>query len=373
MRIAVNTRLLQKDKLEGIGWFSYHTLKQIVERHPEHEFLFLFDRPYDSQFVFANNVMPIVAGLPTRHPILWYLWFEQTVPSILKKMNADFFLSPDGFLSLRSSVKQLAVIHDLNFEYRPYDLPFSSRHYYRHFFPKYAHKATRIVTVSDYSKQDIMNRYGLPSEQIDVVYNGVDPVFKPASMALRQSTKQQYTHGVDYFVYVGSLHPRKNIDGLLQAFDRFRQSSPKAYKLVIVGEKMFGTSQIEQTYRNMAHHSDVVFTGRVSSKTMRLLIASSEALLLVSHFEGFGVPLLEAMHCEVPIVCSNQTALPEIAGSAAVLVDASSVNSIVNGILQIAGNKHIRRQLIEEARKQRIAFTWTRTSVMLWDSIERCI
>ena len=123
MKIAVNTRLLLKDKLEGIGWFTYENLKRITAEHPEHQFLFLFDRKYHEDFIFSSNVTPVVCGLPTRHPYLWKLWFDYTVPKVLKKQKADLFLSTDGFLSLKTNVKSLPVIHDINFVHNPNDLP----------------------------------------------------------------------------------------------------------------------------------------------------------------------------------------------------------------------------------------------------------
>src|SRR5882757_5578438 len=99
MRIAVNTRLLLKGKLEGIGWFTYQTLERIVRKHPEHEFIFFFDRPYDQSFIFGPNVKAIVAPPQARHPVLFYLWFEWSIPFLLKLNKVDLFLSPDGFMS----------------------------------------------------------------------------------------------------------------------------------------------------------------------------------------------------------------------------------------------------------------------------------
>src|SRR5690606_7224010 len=117
MRIAVNTRLLLKGKLEGIGWFTYQTLERIVKQHPEHEFIFFFDRPYDRSFVFASNVTPVVLSPQARHPVLFYLWFELGIPRLLRKYKADLFLSPDGFSSLSTKVPTCLVIHDLAFEH----------------------------------------------------------------------------------------------------------------------------------------------------------------------------------------------------------------------------------------------------------------
>jgi hypothetical protein len=98
MGIAVNTRLLLKGKLEGIGWFTFETLKRITQNHPEHEFIFIFDRPFDRDFIFADNVTPVIIGPPARHPLLIYIWFDFQIPKILKKYKADLFLSPDGYL-----------------------------------------------------------------------------------------------------------------------------------------------------------------------------------------------------------------------------------------------------------------------------------
>ena len=136
MRIAVNTRLLLKDKLEGIGWYTFETLSRIVKAHPNHDFYFIFDRAFSKEFVFAKNVHPIVLNPPTRHPILWYIWFEWRLPKLLKQINADVFLSPDGFLSLKSKIPSLAVIHDINFKHYPKNLKFLHRKYYNNFIKK---------------------------------------------------------------------------------------------------------------------------------------------------------------------------------------------------------------------------------------------
>ena len=150
MKIAVNTRLLLKNKLEGIGWFTYESLKRIVLSHPEHDFYFIFDRKYDDEFVFAKNVTPIVVGPPARHPLLHFIWYEISIPRVLKRINPDVFISPDAFLSLSSKYPDLIVIHDLNFEHFPEYMPWLWRSYYRYFTPRYAKKAKRIATVSEF-------------------------------------------------------------------------------------------------------------------------------------------------------------------------------------------------------------------------------
>ena len=164
MRIAINTRLLLPHRLDGIGWFTAETVQRMVRNHPEHEFFFLFDRKPDPQFLFAPNVHALKLNPQARHPILWYLFFEWSVTRALKKHKIDLFLSPDGWMSLRTKVPTLTVIHDLNFEHADDYLRPSHQRYMKHFFPLFAQKATRIATVSEFSKEDIAQLYSIDKE-----------------------------------------------------------------------------------------------------------------------------------------------------------------------------------------------------------------
>ena len=381
MLIAVNTRLLLKDKLEGIGWFTYESLKRITKSHPEHKFLFLFDRPFSEEFIFSDNVSPMVVGPPARHPFLWYWWFEQSLPKVFHKYEPDLFLSPDGFLSLSNiapagtkECKSLAVIHDLNFEYYPQDIPFLARKYFQRYFPRYAKKANRIATVSEYSKQDISKLYKVPSEKIDVVYDGANEVFTPAPKGERSLKLPLGLGQVEsFFLFVGALSPRKNVARLLQAFDKFKKTEPSKIKLVIAGEKMWKTADVEAAYNSMQFKNDVVFTGRLGIHDLKEVMAAALALVFVPYFEGFGIPIVEAMYCDVPVITSNVTSMPEVAGNAALLVDPFSVDSIKEGMLRIYKDEILRNQLIENGRKQREKFSWDKTAETLWGSIEKTI
>ncbi len=215
MIIAVNTRLLLKEKLEGIGWFTLETLKRITINHPEHQFIFIFDRPFSKDFIFSENVVPVVIGPPTRHPILWYFWFEFQIPRVLKKYKADLFLSPDGYLSLRTEVPQLAVIHDINFVHRPEDLPWLKAKYYNYYFKKFAKIARRLATVSFYSKEDISRSFKVDYDKIDVVYDGINQIFTPTSEEERKATRNKYTEGFPYFLFV-VLHHLQNLSKMDQ-------------------------------------------------------------------------------------------------------------------------------------------------------------
>jgi len=371
--IAVNTRLLIKHKLEGIGWFSFETLKRITQQHPEHEFIFIFDRKFDKDFIFSKNIKPIVIGPPARHPFLFYLWFEFSVTKILKQIKPDIFLSPDGYLSLRTKIPSLAIIHDLNFEHYPEDLPWLVKKYYKYYFPKFAKKAKRIGTVSEFSKSDIIKQYSIPKEKIDVIFNGANENFKAPTELKKQETLEKYSKGKPYFIFVGSLHPRKNLSNLFLAFDKFKQTDNSEIKLLIAGEKKWWTQDIEKAYKQMTFADDVIFIGRVSEEKLANIIGSALAMTFVSYFEGFGIPIVEAFYCETPVIASNVTSLPEIAGDAALFIDPFSVDSIAEAMHKIATDENLRKDLIEKGKLRKQEFSWQKSADLLWKSIEETV
>jgi glycosyltransferase involved in cell wall biosynthesis len=373
LKIVVNTRLLLKDKLEGIGRFTFETLKRITTSHPEHHFIFLFDRPYSDEFIFSENITPVILSPQARHPFLFYWWFEFSVHTILKDLDADLFLSPDGYLPLSSKTTSLAVIHDLSFEHYPKDFSWLVSKYYRHFFPKFARKADRIVTVSEFSKQDIINTYKIPSHKIDVVHNGVNTEFRPFTSENQIKIRALYSNGFPYFLFVGSLHPRKNIARLFTAFDQFKSQTDSDVKLVIVGARYRWSSEIKMSFDNMKHKEDVIFTGRLPETELPGIMASAFALVYVPYFEGFGIPILEAMKSGVPVITSNLTSMPEVSGDAAINVDPFSVESISSAMVKIEKDKKLREELIIKGKDRASKFSWDKAAEELWVSMEKLL
>lgn len=373
MRIAVNTQHLLKDKLEGIGWFAHESLSRIVKAHPEHEFLFIFDRPWDNSFIYGSNVVPVSTRIPSRHPFLWYWHYEIDIPKILKKYRPDLFFSPDGWMPLDTNVPTVDTIHDINFVHRPGDFPILVRKYYNYYFPKFASRSKRIITVSEYSKADMVKTFKLDPSKIDVAYNGCNEIFRGISPEVKTSVQKRFTGGFPYFIYVGSLNPRKNILGLLEAFELFRKRSKTGFKLMVAGEPMWGNSPVVKKLSEMRFKNDVVFTGRISTEVLQLVLSSSEALVMPSFYEGFGIPVIEAMNCDVPVICSNVTSLPEVAGDAALFVDPFNIVSIAKALNEISTDEILREKLIREGQEQRQKFSWENTANAVWSSIEKCL
>lgn len=373
MRIAFNTRLLLKGKLEGIGWFTYESLKRIVENHPEHEFIFIFDRKPDPSFIFGKNVEAIVAHPQARHPILWYLFFEYGVTRVLKKYKADIFVSPDGWLSLRTKIPSVAVIHDLNFEAHPAFLPRYIAQYYHKFFPAFARKAERIATVSEFTKRDIQKRYGIDGEKIDVVYNGANALFHPFSPSEIELIRNQYTDGKPFFLWVGLIHPRKNLDNQLRAFEKFKNQNSTDIKFVVVGARYSWSDTLETLTRISPYSKDIIFLGRQSMDVLISLYGAAHALMYVSYFEGFGIPILEAFYAEIPVVTSTRSSMPEICGTGGITVAPDDVDAIAGAMEKVSFDENARKEMIAEGIIQRQKFTWDKTAAALWECVEKAM
>jgi len=373
VKIAVNTRLLLKNKLEGIGWFTFETLKRITKSHPEHQFYFLFDRPYSEEFVFSDNIIPVQIGLPARHPVLFYLWFEYSVQRALGQLGVDLFLSTDGYLSLDTPTRSIPVIHDINFEHSPEQRPAMTRRYYKYFFPKFARKAIRIATVSEYSKADIVAKYGINEDDIDVVYNGANEIYMTTSEEDKTAAREKYAEGNPYFLFIGSLLPRKNIANLFRAFDVFKSNSNNQVKLMIIGEKKWWTSEIENAYKEMKFKDDVIFKGHTAPDELKFIIPAALAMTYVSFFEGFGVPIIEAMKCGTPVITSDISCMPEIAGGAALLCDPNSPDSIAQKMSDVVNSPDNNEALVTQGLERAEVFSWDITAEKLWISMEKVL
>lgn len=373
MRIAVNTRLLLKDRLEGIGWFTYETLRHIVRQHTEHTFYFLFDRQPHPEFIFGSNVIPVVLAPQARHPVLWYMWFEWSVARFLRKNHIDVFLSLDGYLSLAAQIPQVMAIHDINFYHNRHRLPRLTGWYLNHFTPKYLKKARKVITVSNFSKMDICSCYQIAPEKVEVVYNGVGQNFTPLTSDTVQRVREAISQGQPYFVFVGALNPRKNINGLITAFDMFKTCNESKMKLVIVGEKMFRTKEINQAYKRSAFKDDIILLGRMGRENLHQVVGAALAMVYPSFFEGFGVPVLEAMCCDVPLAVSNSSALPEVAGDAAIYFDPARNDAIAHAMQQLANEPKLREKLVQKGKIQRQKFSWVNSAIKLYDVIENAV
>lgn len=369
MIIAVNTRLLLVDSQEGYGNFIYETFKRITKQHPEHQFIFIFDRQYDKKFIFESNVTAVIAGPAARHPLLWKLWYDVRIPAILKKYKADVFISCDGFCSLATKVPQCLVVHDLAFIHYPSFIRKSALLFYRRYIPRYLNKATVIATVSEFSKQDIIAKYKTEAAKINVVFNGVKEIFQPVSKDEKEATKNHYTDGKEYFVYAGAIDPRKNLLNLLKAFSVFKKRQQTNMKLVLAGRLAWKYGSFKESLKSYKYRNDVVMTGYAEETEMVKIIGSAYGMIYPSLFEGFGVPVLEAMRCEVPVITSSGSAMQEIAKDGALYAAAGNYNDIAGKMILLYKDENLRKELIRKGQEIAGQYSWDRTATLLWQSI----
>jgi glycosyltransferase involved in cell wall biosynthesis len=371
--IVVNTRLLVHNKLDGIGRFAYESLIRVTRNHPEAHFVFLFDRPVHEDFIFSDNITPVKLLPPARRPWLWNIWFNISVKGVLRDLNPDLFVSTDGYLPLNVKTPCLPVIHDLNFEHYPKDMPARYAKWYRKKFPLFAKQAARIATVSEFSKNDIAAHYHISKDKIDVIYNGAATGFKPISDDEADLVREKYTDGNPYFLYIGALHPRKNLERLVRAFGAFKRKTNSPTKLVIAGGSYWKYEGLRMAVYELPEKAEIIFTGRLSEEELHRITAAARALTYVPYFEGFGIPITEAMACDIPVITSNITAMPEVAGEAALYVDPFSEESICSAMVLMDKDDSLREKLISSARIQREKFSWDKTAEALWESMMKVI
>jgi glycosyltransferase involved in cell wall biosynthesis len=356
-RIALNARLLIPGRLEGIGGFAHAIFSRWVALRPEHEFLLLFDRMPDAQFQYGPRARSVMLPPPARRPWLYDLWFDAAVPLALRAWGADAFVSPEGFLSRRTGVPQAVVMHDLNFLHRPDWLPAREAAHYRARVGDAARRARQVITVSDFSANDIAARLGVERAGIAVVPNAPAGAYRPREAAERAAARQRWNAGRPYLTFVGSLHPRKNLPGMLTAFEAYRAAGGTA-DLLVVGDHMWGDARQPQ--------EGVRYVGRLSTGDLAELMGGAEALLYLPFFEGFGVPAVEAFASGIPVVASSVTAVPEVCGgAAAALVDpyaADAPQAAAAALLRLERDPAFWSDRSRAGLARAEAFSWDRSA-----------
>jgi glycosyltransferase involved in cell wall biosynthesis len=371
MKIAINTRFLADKNSEGFARFIYETTRRMVEKHSEDQFYFLFDRKsYDPSLIFGTNVSPIVVPPPARHPILWYIWYEITSKRALNKIKPDVYLSPDGLNSTGLHCPNITVVHDIGFAKLENQLPKSAERYWRKMTPKVLDSSSKVITVSEFSKNEIINTYGLNESKIGVVYNGFTSNFKPMTQEEKQEIRNEFSGSKPYFLYVGSIHPRKNIEGLIKAFNHYKKTSESPIKLFLAGRWAWRSENARKAFETSPYNSDIVATGYIREKTLSRLMSGARAFCYLSHYEGFGIPILEAMAAGIPVLTSSISSMPEVAGDAALFAHPNNVEEISSKMAILDKDENLRSQLMEKGFERIQHFDWDRSADKLYHYIK---
>ncbi len=268
-------------------------------------------------------------------------------------------------------VPVVVTIHDLAFEHYPETFTRRGSWQLRLTVRRTAKLAARIATVSNFSREDLLQTYGLPPEKVVVTWNGVEERFSPQAKMPNEAESLRRRFGIEgpYLLALGSLQPRKNIERLIRAFRRLRHEAGIRAQLVIVGRDLWLAGAIHEQARGQgsdqggAQRGDIIFTGYAEDDDLPALYRQASLLVYPSIFEGFGLPPVEAMACGTPVVASNAGSLPEICGEAARLVNPLDEESISAGILEVLVDESLRARLRAAGIKQARRYDWRMTAI----------
>lgn len=298
-----------------------------------------------------------------------YLWTQIGLALQTFKDHLDVLFVPAHTLPIirKPGLKTVVTVHDLGSEYLPQTHQYKQRLYLGFMQKAQLKTATRIIAVSQATKNDLVKKIKLNQEKIDVVYEGYDKnLFKPVRNDLLVNSLKQYDlKPKSYFLFIGTIQPRKNLDRIIKAF-----SKSNVNKLVIVGQKGWLSEEIYKLPKQLGVEDRVKFLGFVPEKDLPILYSGALALIFASLFEGFGLPIIEAQACECPVLTSNLSSMPEIAGKEAILVDPYSENDIVEGMDKIQ-NSQLRSKIIKAGLVNINRFSWERCARETLEVLEK--
>ncbi len=288
------------------------------------------------------------------------LWTHLRLAAEISRHPPNVLFVPAHVLPLHCPVPAAVTVHDLGYLHYPKaHTPFQRR--YLHWTTRrHAHAAQRIIADSQATKDDLIQHYHADAKRIHVVHLGVDPALKPATQAEIKAVKTKYGISDDYLLYLGTLQPRKNLPRLLEAFQQISRRYP--LKLVLAGGKGWLYNEIFAKTQSLGLDKRVLFPGFIAPKDKAALLSGASVFIFPSLYEGFGLPVLEAMACGAPVLCGNTSSLPEIAGNAALTVDPHNVEAIAQGLNSLLSDAALRQSLTAEGFKRVQDFSWEKAA-----------
>ncbi|OHA47064.1 MAG: hypothetical protein A3A80_01415 [Candidatus Terrybacteria bacterium RIFCSPLOWO2_01_FULL_44_24] len=291
------------------------------------------------------------AGRFVSKKLRWpFFWTQMRLSAECILNPPDVLFSPVQVPPLLTKVKTVITVHGLEFLYFP-DKYSAFNHSYLYWGTRAAlKKAAHIIAVSESTKADLINYFNQDPTKISVVYHGFSSPEK--------NTPSAHALDAPYFIYIGRIETKKNVDGLIQAFDMFKQRKGSDHQLMLVGKNGFGFDSILKAAKESKSFKDVIFAGYLDEESKWRLLRYAEALVFPSWYEGFGLPILEAQALGVPVICGNNSSMPEVAGQGAIFVDVSSADQIAEALDKISSDKYLRRDIIDKGTDNSRRFSW---------------
>lgn len=341
----------------GLGRYAYELLLALAKIDPENTYSILYNNPHQAQIDPTLRSFPhyttTLSYKPWRFSALLahFLGFfqDRLLP------NVDVFHATDHLLPRFSRIKTVFTLHDLIFLFHPETHKPLNRWFLTLMMPRFLRAADAIIAVSECTKRDAVRAYGIPEEKITVIYEGVSPRFRPADPETVQAMRAKYGLPEHFILYVGTIEPRKNLTALLEAMTNLQSA---ICNLVIVGKKGWLYEGFFQRLRELGLEERVHFTGYVPDEDLPALYSAADLFVFPSLYEGFGLPVLEAMACGAPVVCSDTSSLPEVAGDAALLVNPTDVRALAAAIERVLTDEALRASLQARGLERARRFTW---------------
>jgi glycosyltransferase involved in cell wall biosynthesis len=372
MKIAIDLRPLMAGKVSGVEIYITSMLKELLELDQKNQYILWYNAFKKVDISGFPRQLSNVTLKRTRIPnkllnLSLSLLRWPKVDRLIAK-GVDVLWVPDPRPApVSKRCKKIITFHDLSFEDFRYSFNFKTRLWHRLLRPrKEAREADRIVAVSKFTRNQLVEEYGLSKQKISVIYESVDKRMKPLAMPMAFNLlKRKYNLPKEYFLCLSTIEPRKNIRGTVESFIKWLNETKADVSLVIAGQahdRIFAKSSLR-------NHPKILKIGFIDEENKALLYEHALAFLYPSFYEGFGLPILEAMRCGTPVITSDATSMPEVAGNAALLVNPNSSKELKNAMHSVYRDHKLRKELIEKGRRRVNQFSWKKAARQLLDML----
>ncbi|MBN1994891.1 MAG: glycosyltransferase family 4 protein [Anaerolineae bacterium] len=364
MHIGLNAHLLslsQNYRGAGISWYIFNLLKNLARVSPD----FFSYSAFLSDPSFAESSLTLHRSkLPTHRPAMRILWEQFIQPIALRRAGVDLLHALAFVAPVATPCPFVVTIYDLSFWRYPQAFRPLPRQYLTHFTAHSVKQAKAVLCISESTRQDVITFLSVSPEKVHTIYCGVDEQFRPLPPGQVSAFKTAH-HLPDIFVlYLGTLEPRKNVDGLLRAYAHWKERQPDVPPLIVAGGKGWYYQKIFELVEALNLTDSVRFPGYIPPQELCLWYNAATLFVYPSHFEGFGLPVLEAMACGTPVITSTVSSLPEVAGNqgAARLVNPTDYKALAETMAEVAANADARASMSERGMARAAQFKWEQTA-----------
>jgi glycosyltransferase involved in cell wall biosynthesis len=369
--IGLNAQLLCLDENyrgAGINAYIYHLLRQLGGDSPYRYTVFLSEpRFVDPRLALRYSRWPM------QRPLARIAWEQLALPALLRRAGAQLLHAMAFVAPLVQACPCVVTIYDLSFLHYPEAFRPFNRWYLSRFTTLTARRARRVIAISESTKRDVVQRLGVPAERVDVVYCGVDETFRPLPDKEVDQFRRQHGLPDQFILFLGTLEPRKNVETLITAYAEWRKSQPCLPQLVLAGGKGWYYEQAFARVQELGLADRVVFPGYLPAAELPWWYNAAEMFVYPSRFEGFGLPVLEAMACGTPVITSNSSSLPEIVGDAGRLVAPNDSLELAATMQEVWHCKEVRRELAIKGVARAARFRWQHTAQQTVESYARAL